>query len=439
MQKNNDTLTKYGSSFQSKVISALLSDEGFFNNVRDITQVSYFDSTASQWIVDEILQYGQVYNKPPTLDVFKSQLIKEGDDVLKKTVVDQLRNAHTLIGSNDLKYVKDEFKTFCINQRLKSAILESVDLLQNGNYDQIKSLVDSAMKDVDSTDLGHDYFTDFDDRGKDLVRGTVSTPWDVINDLMDGGLGPGELAVVVAPSGVGKTWILTCLGAIAVKLGLNVVHYSFELSEHYVGARYDTVFTQIPSAELKNRRDEVKSKIKNLTGNLTIKYYPPKTATVNTLQTHIQKLIALGKKPDLIVVDYADLLAAKSNFKIESTYSEQGGVYIDLRGMGGELQIPIWTASQTNRCLSLNTEVDTTDGKIKIGKIKEGDEILTHDGYKKVTHVFPVEKQPVYRIKTKSGKIIECSARHIFPTQYGNQKSIETGLKVGDKLFSKKP
>jgi replicative DNA helicase len=103
---------------------------------------------------------------------------------------------------------------------------------------------------------------------------------------MDGGLGPGELGVVVAPSGVGKTWILTALGASAVRQGLSVVHYSLELSEHYVGQRYDTVFSKIPSANVKERKEEVREKIKALKGNLLIKYFPPKGVSSKDCTTY---------------------------------------------------------------------------------------------------------------------------------------------------------
>jgi hypothetical protein len=132
-----------------------------------------------------------------------------------------------------------------------------------------------------------------------------------------------------------------------------------ELSEHYVGARYDTVFTHIPSAQLKEKTEEVYQKIKGLRGKLLIKYYPPKGVSVKKLQAHIEKMIAAGNKPDLIIVDYADLLLSHSN-KTDSTYAEQGGVYIDLRGMGGELGIPVWTASQTNRS-AIDSEVIEAD------------------------------------------------------------------------------
>jgi replicative DNA helicase len=359
MQEQTDTLSKYGQSFQSKVVSALITDNKFLDTISEITTPKFFENDANKWIISEILSYHEEYRKPPTLDVFKSQLSKVDNEVLKKTVVEQLRHVFTNIGNVDLDYIKNEFTSFCINQNLKGVILQSVDLLKAGSYDRIKDLVDSAMKVGQQTDLGMDYIEDYDERMEDLKRTTVPTKWQPINDLMDGGLGPGELGVVVAPSGVGKTWILTAIGAEAVRRGLSVVHYTMELSEHYVGARYDTVFTGIPSVELKDKKEEVKGKIKNLRGKLLIKYFPPKGVTVKKLQTHIEKMITLDNKPDVIIVDYADLLLSHSN-KSDSTYAEQGGVYIDLRGMSGELEIPIWTASQTNRS-AIDSEVIEAD------------------------------------------------------------------------------
>src|SRR5210317_2021830 len=331
--QNIDTLSKYGQSFQTKVLSSLIAEE----------IVSYYDE----------------FKKSPTLDVFKSEVSKLEDRGFQKSIVEQLKSIFTKVGDSDLDYVKKEFSSFCINQNLKQAIVSSVDLLKAGNYDKIKDLVDRAMKVGVDSDLGHDYLLDFEERTNEVDRSTVPTGWDCINELMDGGLGPGELGVAVAPSGVGKTWVLCALGAAAVKQGLNVVHYSLELSEHYVGQRYDTVFTQIPSTDVKEKKEVVLEKINRLSGKLLIKYFPPKGISAKKLESHIEKMTAAGNKPDLIIIDYADLLLSHTN-KSDSTYGEQGGVYIELRGISGELGIPIWTASQTNRS-AIDSEVIEAD------------------------------------------------------------------------------
>ena len=357
--QNIDTLSKYGQSFQTKVLSSLIADVRMLDTLNEIIHPKFFESESNKWIAEEIIDYYNEFKKSPTLDVFKVEVSKLDDKGFQKSVVEQLKSVFTQLGDSDLDYVKKEFSSFCINQNLKNAIVQSIDLLKAGNYDRIKDLVDKAMKVGVDSEIGHDYILDFDERTDDINRSTVPTAWECINELMDGGLGPGELGVAVAPSGVGKTWVLCALGAAAVKAGLNVVHYSLELSEHYVGQRYDTVFTQIPSADVKDKKEVVLEKIKRLKGKLLIKYFPPKGVSAKKLEAHIEKMIAAGNRPDLIIIDYADLLLSHSN-KSDSTYGEQGGVYIELRGMSGELGIPIWTASQTNRS-AIDSEVIEAD------------------------------------------------------------------------------
>ena len=346
--QSEDTLSKYGQSFQTKVVAALLSDDRMLDTLGDVIHKKFFEAETNKWIVDEVVAYYNDYHRLPSLDVFKVQVSKVDNPSLQKAIVTQLKEVYQSIGGLDLQYIKDEFTAFCINQNLKNVIVQSIDLLKSGNYDKIKELVDKAMKVGVDADLGMDYLKDFEERYDETSRDTVATDWECINELMNGGLGPGELGVVVAPSGVGKTWVLAALGAAAVKAGKTVAHYTLELSQGYVGLRYDTVFTHIASSDLSQRRDEVLEKVKRLKGKLKVKYYPPKGASSKTIQAHLEKMIAAGNKPDLIIVDYADLLLSHSN-KTDSTYAEQGGVYIDLRGMSGELGIPIWTASQTNR------------------------------------------------------------------------------------------
>ena len=343
-----DTLVKYGQSYQSKVVASLISDVKFLEQVTEITKPAFFESQANQWIIEEVQRYFDEYRTVPTMEVFKIKVGVVDDKALKQTVIEQLKNVYLQIGSEDLPYVKKEYLTFAKNQKVKDALLKSVDLLKAGNYDKIIDTMMAASKVGVENDLGMDYIDNFELIMEDVKRFSVSTGWDVIDELTDGGLGPGELGVVMAPSGIGKSWFLSKIACSAVQQGMNVLHYTLELSESYVGQRYTTILTGIQTSEHKERKEEIIRKIKNTPGRVRIKYYPPQFASAKTLSAHIEKLRASGFNPNLIIIDYADLLKS-GNSNRDGLYAELGGIYEELRGLSGEQQIPIWTATQTNR------------------------------------------------------------------------------------------
>ena len=189
-----------------------------------------------------------------------------------------------------------------------------------------------------------------------MARETVATPWDVFNELTQGGLGGGELGVIVAPAGIGKTWILCALGAGAMKKGTKVVHYTLELLDTVVAGRYDSCITGFELNDLISKKDEIYEKIKDIDGTLVIKEYPTKTASVKTLRNHLEKIRKRGGDIDMIIVDYADLLKPTSNYREKRTELES--IYEELRTLAYEFSCPVWTASQTNRS-GLDAEVIT--------------------------------------------------------------------------------
>ena len=343
----SDTLTQFGTSFQTKIIASLMTDVKFVQTISDILQPAMFDSDSNKWIVKTIRDYYYEYKKQPTLEVIKYKIDEIDNEILKSGVVDKLRDIWKNIESTDLEFVQSETLDFCKNQTLKNAILESVDMLENKNYDGIKSIIDNAMKAGTTRDLGHDYIPSLDLRLEESSRVTVKTPWDVINEVMDGGLGAGELVVIVAPAGIGKSWTLQALGADVVKKGKTVIHYTLELNQNYVGLRYDSINTGITTANIKYYKEDVRKKISALKGKLLIKYFPTKSASVQTLGAHLKQIELSDTKVDMVVVDYADILMPTGFFK-EKRHA-LGNIYEDLRGLAGELDIPIWTASQANR------------------------------------------------------------------------------------------
>ena len=343
----SETLTQFGTSFQSKIIASLLRDIKFIQTISDILNPSMFDSDSNTWLVQTIKDYYTQYKKQPTLEVVKYKIDEIENDVLKSGVVDKLRDVWKNIESTDLEFVQEQTLDFCKNQSLKGAILESVNLLENKDYDGIKSIIDEAMKAGTERDLGQDYISSLDLRLEASARTTTQTPWDVINEIMDGGLGQGELGVLVAPAGIGKSWTLQALGAGALKTSKTVVHYTLELNENYVGLRYDSIFTGVTTANIKYYKEDVKNKISKLPGKLLIKYFPTKAASVQTIGAHLKQIELSGVKPDIVLVDYADILMPTGNFR-EKRHAI-GNIYEDLRGLAGELEVPIWTASQANR------------------------------------------------------------------------------------------
>ena len=340
-----DRLSNFGYTFQIKAITSLLTDKIFLQQISDILIPTYFESEANQWVVETILEYSREYKASPSLEVMKVKMEDVENDVLKTQIVEHLKDAWKYSGADDLEFIKEQAIEFCKNQEIKKAILDSVSLLKNGKYEDIKAKIDSALKAGGDKDIGHDYMVDIDARYTDAVRFPQETPWDVVNDLTDGGLGKGELGVMVAPAGIGKSWALMNIGAHNVKKGKTVFHYTLELNEAYVGLRYDSVITGIANQNLKHYQDEVKEKLEKVKGDLIIKYYPTKTVSVLGIKSHVEKCIMQGKKPDVVIVDYADLLRGHGQEKRH----ELEGIYEDLRGMAGEYEIPVWTASQANR------------------------------------------------------------------------------------------
>jgi len=340
------TLSQYGTGFQIKVISSLLTHKEFLLSVHDVLSDEYFENQSQKWIIKEILKYYDKYHCPPTMEVLKVELKKIDNEVLQLSIKEQLKEAYKS-SEEDLKYVQEEFSNFCKNQQLKKALLNSVDLLNAGDYDSIRHLIDNALKAGQDKNLGHEYNKDTESRYREEHRIPIATPWDAFNDILQGGLGGGDFGLIFGNPGGGKSWTLVALGGWAVKMGYNVIHYTLELGSDYVGRRYDAFFTGLDVGNIIKHKDTVEKEVNMLPGNLIIKEYSPGKATISTLESHIQKCIDLEFKPDLIIIDYVDLLRSKRTNRERK--DEIDDIYISTKGLARELNTPIWSVSQVNR------------------------------------------------------------------------------------------
>ena len=338
-------INQYGPGFQVKVLAALLNHKEFLINIHDIISEDYFESQAHKWLIKEILKYYDKYHTTPSLEVLKVEYKKVQNEVLQIAIKEQLREAYK--ESDDLAYVEEEFSAFCKNQMLKKALLQSVDLLQAGDYDSIKFMIESAMKAGQDKNLGHEYNKDIETRYREEHRISIPTPWNEFNTLLQGGLGNGDFGLIFGNPGGGKSWALIALGGHAVKMGFNVIHYTLELGEDYVGRRYDAFFTNIPVNVITANKGRVEEVMEKLPGKLIIKEYAPGKASISTLESHIQKCNDLDFKADLIIIDYVDLLRSKKSNRERK--EEIDDIYVGTKGLARALNIPVWSVSQVNR------------------------------------------------------------------------------------------
>ena len=345
---------QYGKHFQEKIFQALISDVRFASQMVEVMHPDFFELKYLHYLTEKYFAYRSKYRNFPSLkllvSIVRDDLTDDSTLLLREQVVEFLHRLKSNPDLGDQKYVKEKSLDFCRTQAFKEALEQSVELIATEKFESVLGLMKSAVSMGMANTTGHDFFKDMEVRFKKSNRIVVPTgiPRLDSHDIFRGGLGKGEIGVVTANTGVGKSHWLVQMGANAMLSGRNVIHYTFELSEESVGIRYDSCFTDIPSNEIVKRKEEVKAFYKgNDLGRLFIKEYPTGSASVITIKNHLDKLLLKDFKPHIIIVDYADIMRSTRSF--DSLRHELKLVYEELRNLAMELNIPVWTASQANR------------------------------------------------------------------------------------------
>lgn len=342
-----NSLEKYGYHFQVKVISCLLTSREFLIDTIDLLHDDYFNNQAHQWIIQEIIKYFSKYHTTVSIDILKIELKKIENNVLQELIKEKLIEAYKS-SEEDLAYVKEEFTNFLKNQKLKQAIESSIDYLKKGDFNTIRTLIIDAVKAGESKNIGHDYSKDTETRYRDEERNPIPFPWPEFNEITQGGYGAGDLVLIFGNPGGSKSWTLAAMAAHAASLGKNVIYYTLELSDIYVGKRIDSIISGIAVEELKNNRKFLEECIDKLPGKIIIKEYPPRKASISTIENHLERLEHQNNFiPDAIFIDYLDYVKNRSRRKEKK--DDIDDVYIAAKGLAKERRIPIVSPSQVNR------------------------------------------------------------------------------------------
>jgi hypothetical protein len=353
---------KYGTKFQENLVQIILDDRVFCDQISEVLDTNFLELKYLRLFVEKVFDYRKKYGTHPSRDTITTILrteIEKEPELLQK----QVREFFARVQSNEFsldgeQHIKDVSLDFCRKQKLKEAMIKSVGLIQQSSYDEISKIINDALKLGTDNNHGYDFILDFAKRFEVTARNPLSTGWELIDGITKGGLGKGELGVVIAPTGAGKSMALVHLGAEALKAGKNVVHYSLELQDKVVALRYDSCISGIMLSDVKDQKEMVWESIKDVKGKLIVKEYPTKSATTNTIKNHLEKLKRKDFKIDMVIVDYGDLIRP-INAQREKR-NELESIYEEMRAIAQIYGCPVWTASQTNRS-GLNAEVITME------------------------------------------------------------------------------
>lgn len=376
---NRDSLGYLGFDYQLRLMAQILTDNKFANSIIDIIDPNYFEDTSLRVIAAEIKEAKLKDDIIPDVESIRFRLLEDvKDEIQQKYVIKQLEKVKEASLHDSFK-VQDIAMKFCKQQELKKSIKEIQKIIDKGNiddYDECESILRKALEHGDNKDDGMTVLDNIDEVLVDDFRRPIRTGINGLDEYMDGGLSKGELAVILAPFGVGKTTMITKIANTAMNDGYKVLQIFFEDNPKVIQRKHLSCWTGIElnalslhKEEVRLKYEEIKEKYEKTKGMVKLKKFPSDGTTIPIIRQYIRKLIAQGFKPDIVLLDYIDCVQPSKNY--DDANVGEGSVMRQFESMLAELDIAGWTAVQGNRSsIKANVvEADQMGGSIKKGQI----------------------------------------------------------------------
>lgn len=345
---------RFSLDFQKHILGSLLRDESFIKESLGVVKPGHFGDEIYAGIAECALDFWRKYREAPSLQALLKEIKgREAPGRKNHEYADIIKEIYALSTENE-KYYQEQALEFARAQAIQGALRSAVPLLEEGDIDGISQIIKSAANfgRAASADTPYDYFGESHSRIKSYLNGhgkakRLGTGIPMLDEAMNGGLGRGEMGVIVALPGFGKTTTLVNFGARAVLQNKRVAYVTLELSKKMIAGKFDSNLFGMTLDKIKTAPKEFASALvemrDRLTGSLHIMEFPTKGKTVDQIQAIMEKLEDL----DLVLIDYGQLVKAPT--KREQSRHELTEVYEGLRRMAGELKVPVWTAHQANR------------------------------------------------------------------------------------------
>ena len=364
------------------ILSNLIHNDEFLRKAIPFIKEEYFSDKIERRVFKEIDDFVQKYSNPPSKDalqiiVNEIQNFNENEYSEAKDIVNQISKDSEKV---DEKWLMDTAEKFCKDRSIYNAILESIQII-DGNSDQSKNHLPTLLQDALSVsfdvNIGHDYVEDAEQRYDFYHKKESKIPFDLdfFNRITSGGPPQKTLNVILAGTGCGKSLFMCHHAANCLTQNKNVLYITCEMAEERIAERIDANLMDIAMDDLTSLPKEIYAKkvsetTKNINGKLIIKEYPTATANVNHFRALLEELnLKKNFVPDIIFIDYLNICAA-ARFKSDSnsnSYMYIKAIAEELRGLAVEMNLPIFTATQTNRNGFSNTDIDLTNTSESFG------------------------------------------------------------------------
>lgn len=373
----------YGKNFEDKIIQAFLGDKTFAEQIIEVLNPELFEKKYVSEISKLLKHYYMKYETVPTSDIvealIQSELQKPSDIIVKKACMDFLERIKEHPLNGDSEYVKENsfnyFKTQYIRNVLAEDILPKINI---ANFEEILPQIQKAIGMGADKHIGYDYNEDTEERFKEEIENKIPSLWKYLNEMLNGGFGSKRLVTILGASGAGKSHLLVNVGVGALMAGKTVVHYTLELDEIDTARRYDACITDIEINDVPLRKKHVLEKLKNKlpeSSRLIIKEYPMRSASIQTIKSHLSRLRIKNIIPDIVIIDYGDLLKSVS-VTSEARFSLRE-VWEQMKALAQEMKIPVVTATQTNRSGYASDVITADQISEDFSKVMTSDIIIT--------------------------------------------------------------
>jgi len=369
-------------TIQTTILRNLLHNEEYTRRVVPFLKKEYFEG-AHRAVFESIVQFVAKYNKLPTaealgIEIADSETLPEDDASEASSLLSNISEAKEV----NQEWLEDQTEKWCQDRAIYLAIMESINIIDGRHKDLTKNALPDLLKDALAvsfdTSVGHDYINDADARYEFYHRKEERIPFDLdyMNKITKGGLPRKSLNVILASTGVGKSMFMCHQAVSNLTQGKNVLYITLEMAEERIAERIDANLMNVPIDQIENLSyEQYSNKITNLAkrniGKLIIKEYPTGAAHAGHFRALLEELqLKRDFKPDIIFLDYLNN-AASSRMKglggSINTYSLIKSIAEEVRGLAIEFNLPIVTATQSNREGFANSEVDLNNTSESFG------------------------------------------------------------------------